>query len=103
MPSNSTGALEDVFDLPRGEGNRVAGFGVYVQHTEANPTYQVVAGAVGLLVFLNVVNQLVLFAAALTATSHAGQASDLADRATRTAGDPGSPSPQLPPSPPVGG
>ena len=76
---------------------------LYVQHTEANPTYQVVAGAVGLLVFLNVVNQLVLFAAALTATSHAGQASDLADRATRTAGDPGSPSPQLPPSPPVGG
>jgi membrane protein len=32
---------------------------LYVQHTEANPTYQVVAGAVGLLVFLNVVNELV--------------------------------------------
>ena len=76
---------------------------LYVQHTEANPTYQVVAGAVGLLVFLNVVNQLVLFAAALTATSHAGQASDLADRATRTAGDPRSPSPQLPPSRPSSG
>jgi membrane protein len=72
---------------------------LYVQHTEANPTYQVVAGAVGLLVFLNVVNQLVLFAAALTATSHTGQVSDLADRATRTAGDPRSPSPQLPASP----
>lgn len=69
---------------------------LYVQHTEANPTYQVVAGAVGLLVFLNVVNQLVLFAAALTATSHTGQVNDLADRATRTTGHP--PSPQLPPS-----
>jgi membrane protein len=56
---------------------------LYVQHTEANPTYQVVAGAVGLLVFLNVVNQLVLFAAALTATSTAGQVTDLAARPTR--------------------
>jgi membrane protein len=55
---------------------------VYVQHTEANPTYQVVAGTVGLLVFLNVVNQLLLFAAALTATSHTGTVSDLADRGT---------------------
>ena len=51
---------------------------LYVQRTEANPTYQVVAGAVGLLVFLNVVNQLVLFAAALTATGTAGQVTDLA-------------------------
>ncbi len=76
---------------------------LYVQHTEANPTYQVVAGAVGLLVFLNVVNQLVLFAAALTATSHIGQVSDLANRATRTARDPRSRSPQLPPSPPSSG
>ena len=53
---------------------------LYVQRTEANPTYQVVAGAVGLLVFLNVVNQLVLFAAALTATGSAGQVNDLAAR-----------------------
>jgi membrane protein len=53
---------------------------LYVQRTEANPTYQVVAGAVGLLVFLNVVNQLVLFAAALTATGSAGQVTDLAAR-----------------------
>jgi membrane protein len=50
----------------------------YVQRTEANPTYQVVAGSVGLLVFLNAVNQLVLFAAALTATSTAGRPADLA-------------------------
>jgi Virulence factor BrkB len=55
---------------------------LYVEHTRANPTYQVVAGAVGLLVFLNVVNQLILFAAALTATSHTGQVSDLAERGT---------------------
>jgi len=40
---------------------------IYVHRIEANPTYQVVAGSVGLLVFLNVVNHLVLFAAALTA------------------------------------
>ena len=53
---------------------------LYVQRTEANPTYQVVAGAVGLLVFLNVVNQLVLFAAALTATGTRGQVIDLAAR-----------------------
>ncbi|GIM89689.1 YihY/virulence factor BrkB family protein [Paractinoplanes toevensis] len=51
---------------------------LYVQHTEANPTYQLVAGSVGLLVFLNAINQTVLFAAALTATSNAGHTSDLA-------------------------
>jgi membrane protein len=53
---------------------------LYVQHAQTNPTYRVVAGAVGLLVFLNVVNQLILFAATLTATSYTGQASDLAVR-----------------------
>jgi membrane protein len=51
---------------------------LYVQHTEANPTYQLVAGSVGLLVFLNAINQAVLFAAALTATSNAGHTADLA-------------------------
>jgi membrane protein len=54
---------------------------VYVQRIEANPTYQVVAGTVGLLVSLNVVNQLILFAAALTATSTTGAVTDLAGRA----------------------
>ena len=58
---------------------------LYVQRTEANPTYQVVAGAVGLLVFLNVVNQLILFAATLTATGTAGQVTDLAARPYTTA------------------
>jgi membrane protein len=62
---------------------------LYVQRTEANPTYQVVAGAVGLLVFLNVVNQLILFAATLTATGTAGQVTDLAARPTRNVGPPG--------------
>jgi membrane protein len=51
---------------------------MYVQRTEANPTYHLVAGSVGLLVFLNAVNQMVLFAAALTATSTAGRPDDLA-------------------------
>ncbi|MEU4242588.1 YhjD/YihY/BrkB family envelope integrity protein [Actinoplanes sp. NPDC026619] len=52
---------------------------LYVQHTQANPTYQLVAGSVGLLVFLNAINQMVLFAAALTATSTTGDPADLAE------------------------
>lgn len=55
---------------------------LYVHRTEANATYLVVAGAVGLLVFLNVVNQLILFAATLAATSTSGQVTDLAARTT---------------------
>jgi membrane protein len=51
---------------------------LYVHRTETNATYLVVAGAVGLLVFLNAVNQLILFAATLAATSTAGQVGDLA-------------------------
>jgi membrane protein len=51
---------------------------LYVSQTEANPAYHVVAGAVGLLVFLNLLNQLILFAAALTATSEVGRVTDLA-------------------------
>ncbi|MFI1992910.1 YhjD/YihY/BrkB family envelope integrity protein [Actinoplanes sp. NPDC020271] len=50
----------------------------YVRATEANPVYQLVAGSVGLLVFLSALNQVLLFAAALTATSTAGDPSDLA-------------------------
>jgi membrane protein len=66
---------------------------LYVQRTESNPAYQVVAGAVGLLVFLNLLNQLILFAAALSATSTHGPVTDLAagpiaagPQATPTAG-----------------
>ncbi|AGZ44065.1 YihY/virulence factor BrkB family protein [Actinoplanes friuliensis] len=52
---------------------------LYVRATEANPAYHLVGGSVGLLVFLSAVNQLVLFAAALTATSAAGRPLDLAE------------------------
>ena len=51
---------------------------LYLQRTESNPAYQIVAGAVGLLVFLNLLNQLILFAAALSATSTHGTVTDLA-------------------------
>ncbi|BEL06687.1 YhjD/YihY/BrkB family envelope integrity protein [Actinoplanes sichuanensis] len=54
--------------------------GFYVRAVEANPVYGLVAGSVGLLVFLNLVNQVMLFAAALTATSTVGRATDLAVR-----------------------
>ncbi|HEX2771068.1 MAG TPA: YhjD/YihY/BrkB family envelope integrity protein [Micromonosporaceae bacterium] len=59
---------------------------LYVHRIETNATYLVVAGAVGLLVFLNVVNQLILFAATLAATSTAGQVTDLAAPRTRDTG-----------------
>jgi membrane protein len=65
---------------------------LYIEHTQANPTYQVVAGTVGLLVFLNVLNQLILFAAALAATAATGQVADLA--AGRTHDTPASAEPQ---------
>ncbi|HWG99453.1 MAG TPA: YhjD/YihY/BrkB family envelope integrity protein [Pilimelia sp.] len=54
--------------------------GFYVHRIETNPTYHLVASTVGLLVFLNVVNQLILFAAALTATGATGEVTDLALR-----------------------
>ncbi|MEV0381526.1 YhjD/YihY/BrkB family envelope integrity protein [Nonomuraea sp. NPDC050643] len=50
----------------------------YVNLTATNPAYQVVAGAAGMLLFLKVVNQLILFATALAATSTAGDVTDLA-------------------------
>lgn len=53
-----------------------------VGRAEANPAFQVVAGAAGLLVFLLILNQLILFAAALAATSTAGRVADLAARGT---------------------
>jgi membrane protein len=40
--------------------------------TMANPAYKIVASAVGVLVFLNLVNNLLLICAALTATSETG-------------------------------
>lgn len=53
---------------------------LYIERTMHNPAYQVVGGAVGLLVFLNLFNQLLLYAAALTATNPNGTVVDLADR-----------------------
>ncbi|MFI6319779.1 YhjD/YihY/BrkB family envelope integrity protein [Nonomuraea sp. NPDC050556] len=50
----------------------------FLNITVSNPAYQVVAGAVGMLVFLKVVNQLILFATAIAATSNHGTVSDLA-------------------------
>jgi membrane protein len=55
---------------------------LYVRGAEDNAAYLVVAGAVGLLVFLNVVNQLILFAATLAATSATGHVTDLAASGT---------------------
>jgi membrane protein len=51
---------------------------LYVQRTEANPAYHFVTSAVAVLVFLSVLNQILLFAAALTATSTLGPVTDLA-------------------------
>ncbi|CCH15939.1 YhjD/YihY/BrkB family envelope integrity protein [Micromonospora lupini] len=53
----------------------------YVVRTERNPAYTVVAGAVGLLLYLYLLNQLVLFGAALLATSTSGRVVDLAEGA----------------------
>ncbi|NES14244.1 MULTISPECIES: YihY/virulence factor BrkB family protein [Micromonospora] len=53
----------------------------YVVRTERNPAYTVVATAVGLLLYLYLLNQLVLFGAALAATSRYGRVADLADGA----------------------
>ncbi|MFI7607051.1 YihY/virulence factor BrkB family protein [Micromonospora sp. NPDC049366] len=50
----------------------------YVVRTERNPAYTVVAGAVGLLLYLYLLNQLMLFGAALAATSGRGRVVDLA-------------------------
>ncbi|GAB2925875.1 hypothetical protein GCM10027280_11450 [Micromonospora polyrhachis] len=50
----------------------------YVVRTERNPAYAVVAGAVGLLLYLYLLNQLLIFGAALAATSNRGRVIDLA-------------------------
>ena len=52
----------------------------WVGRVEHNPAYTVVATAVGLLVYLYLLNQLVLFGAALAATSRRGRVVDLAGR-----------------------
>ena len=49
-----------------------------INHTRHNPAYAVVAGAAGLLLFLYLFNQLLLWGAALAATSTHGRIVDLA-------------------------
>jgi membrane protein len=49
----------------------------YIVRTENRPAYQLVAGAVGLLVYLYLLNQLILFGAAFAATSTRGTVVDL--------------------------
>jgi len=58
------------------------------QRTENNPAYQVASSVVGLLVFLYLFHQLVLFGSAIAATSKHGRVVDLAA---------GPPAPQPPP------
>lgn len=48
-----------------------------IARTEHRPAYAVVAGAVGLLVYLYVLNQVILFGAAFAATARSGTAVDL--------------------------
>lgn len=62
---------------------------LYIAHTAANPAYHLVAGAVGLLLFLFLFNQLLLFAAALTATGTTGEPTDLANRNRKAVPPPG--------------
>jgi membrane protein len=64
----------------------------YVQHVSNNPAYKVVGAAAGLLVFLYLFSQLLLFGAAWAATG-TGRVRDLA------AGPPAVPPPAPPPSP----
>ena len=44
----------------------------FIGRTEERPAYQLVAGTVGLLIYLYLLNQLILLGAALAATSHRG-------------------------------
>ncbi|MFD0558264.1 inner membrane protein YhjD [Stackebrandtia endophytica] len=56
---------------------------LYIRHVETRPAYQAVGTAVGLLIFLYVFNQMLLFAASWTATSSRGNVLDLADERRR--------------------
>lgn len=51
---------------------------LYIDYSAKRPAYQVVGGAVGLLLFLYLFNQMLLFGAALAATSDHGTVQDLA-------------------------
>jgi membrane protein len=60
---------------------------LYIAHTERNPAYRVAGAAVGLLLFLNLFSQLLLFGAALAATSPRGRVRDLATRSSGSSSD----------------
>lgn len=60
---------------------------LYILRVEARPAYQAVGTAVGLLIFLYVFNQMLLFAAAWTATSSRGNVLDFADERRRIAAE----------------
>jgi membrane protein len=51
---------------------------VVIGHTQHNPAYQLAGWAVGLLIFLNLFSQLLLYGAALAATNPRGRVVDLA-------------------------
>lgn len=51
---------------------------LYINYSANRPAFQVVGGAVGLLLFLYLFNQMLLFGAALAATSEYGSVMDLA-------------------------
>ncbi len=51
---------------------------LYIDRTEHRPAYQLVTGAVGLLVYLYLLNQLILFGSAIAATAARGTVLDLA-------------------------
>lgn len=56
----------------------------FIARSASGPVYQLVAGTVGLLVYLYLFNQILLFAAALAATSTHGEVRDLATGAEVT-------------------
>ena len=58
---------------------------LYVERTQSNPAYKVVGGTIGLLVFLYLYDQLLLFCAALTATAEKGEVTDRPSRSERRA------------------
>ncbi|MEV4139192.1 YhjD/YihY/BrkB family envelope integrity protein [Dactylosporangium sp. NPDC049742] len=57
---------------------------LYITRIEDNPAYQLVAGTIGLLLYMYLLHQLLLFAAALAATDTHGRAKDLAGGAPRS-------------------
>jgi membrane protein len=72
----------------------------YVNRMTHNPAYQVATGAIGLLIFMYLFNQVTLFATALAATSTKGEVRDLAAGPPPPAAEPPSdPDPDPGPAP----